>query len=293
MQADKLVDVGSRAASRKGRRLRAFLRNPTFLAGLSILSFFVAIALLAGWLFPTDPQDMVAQPLLWPGDDPAYLLGSDSLGRDVLAQLVYGTRASLMVGVASAAIGLAIGMVVGSAAGYFGGWTDTLLMRLVELFQTTPTFLLVIVIVAIREPSLSTIALAIGLASWPTVARLVRAQFRSLRESDFVMAARSLGYSSTRIIVQEILPNALPPVIVAASVMIANAILTEAGLSFLNMRDPNVISWGGMIGDGRDQLRSAWFLTALPGAAIAAAVLSLNLVGDGLNEILNPRSDDA
>ena len=293
VQTEKLVDLGSRAASRKGRRLRAFLRNPTFLAGLSILSFFVAIALLAGWLFPTDPQDMVAQPLLWPGDDPAYLLGSDSLGRDVLAQLVYGTRASLMVGVASAAIGLAIGMVVGSAAGYFGGWIDTLLMRLVELFQTTPTFLLVIVIVAIREPSLQTIALAIGLASWPTVARLVRAQFRSLRESDFVMAARSLGYSSTRIIVQEILPNALPPVIVAASVMIANAILTEAGLSFLNMRDPNVISWGGMIGDGRDQLRSAWFLTALPGAAIAAAVLSLNLVGDGLNEILNPRSDDA
>ena len=278
---------------RKGRRLRAFLRNPTFVAGLAILTFFVAMALFAGWLCPGDPQDMVAQPLLWPGDDAAYPLGSDSLGRDVLAQLVYGTRASLLVGVASAAIGLAIGMVVGSAAGYFGGWIDTLLMRLVELFQTTPTFLLVIVIVAIREPSLSTIALAIGLASWPTVARLVRAQFRSLRESDFVMAARSLGYSSTRIIVQEILPNALPPVIVAASVMIANAILTEAGLSFLNMRDPNVISWGGMIGDGREQLRSAWFLTALPGAAIAAAVLSLNLVGDGLNEILNPRSDDA
>ena len=294
MQAEKLTDLGNRGAvPRKGRRLRAFLRNPTFVAGLAILSFFVAMALFAGWLFPSDPQDMVAQPLLWPGDDAAYPLGSDSLGRDVLAQLVYGTRASLLVGVASAAIGLAIGMVVGSAAGYFGGRVDTLLMRLVELFQTTPTFLLVIVIVAIREPSLSTIALAIGLASWPTVARLVRAQFRSLRESDFVMAARSLGYSSTRIIVQEILPNALPPVIVAASVMIANAILTEAGLSFLNMRDPNVISWGGMIGDGREQLRSAWFLTALPGAAIAAAVLSLNLVGDGLNEILNPRSDDA
>ena len=293
-QAEKLTDIGNRGAvPRKGRRLRAFLRNPTFVAGLAILTVFVAMALFAGWLCPGDPQDMVAQPLLWPGDDAAYPLGSDSLGRDVLAQLVYGTRASLLVGVASAAIGLAIGMVVGSAAGYFGGWIDTLLMRLVELFQTTPTFLLVIVIVAIREPSLSTIALAIGLASWPTVARLVRAQFRSLRESDFVMAARSLGYSSTRIIVQEILPNALPPVIVAASVMIANAILTEAGLSFLNMRDPNVISWGGMIGDGRDQLRSAWFLTALPGAAIAAAVLSLNLVGDGLNEILNPRSDDA
>jgi peptide/nickel transport system permease protein len=288
-----VADVGSRAAPRRNRRLRTFLRNPTFVAGVAILAVFVLLAIFAGMLFPADPQDMVAQPLLWPGEDMQYPLGSDSLGRDVLAQLVYGTRASLLVGVSSAAIGLAIGMVVGSLAGFFGGKVDILLMRLVELFQTTPTFLLVIVILAITEPTLSTIAMAIGLAAWPTVARLVRAQFRSLRESDFVMAARSLGYSRTRIIVQEILPNALPPVVVAASVMIANAILTEAGLSFLNMRDPNVMSWGGMIGDGRDQLRNAWFLTALPGAAIAMAVLSLNLVGDGLNEILNPRSDQS
>jgi peptide/nickel transport system permease protein len=286
-----VTDLGSRAASRKGRRLRAFLRNPAFIAGSMILGFFIVLAIGASWIVPGDPQDMVAQPLLWPGDDLEHLLGTDSLGRDVLTQLVYGTRASLMVGVISAAIGLAIGMVVGASAGFFGGWVDTLLMRLVELFQTTPTFLLVIVIVSISDPSLGTIVVAIGLASWPTVARLVRAQFRSLRESDFVMAARSLGYSRLRIIVQEILPNALPPVIVAASVMIANAILTEAGLSFLNMRDPNIVSWGGMIGDGRDQLRNAWFLTALPGAAIAMAVLSLNLVGDGLNEILNPRNE--
>jgi peptide/nickel transport system permease protein len=287
------TDVGNRARPNKGRRMRAFVRNPTFVAGAIILGFFVLMALSAGWLFPGDPQDMVAAPVLWPGEDPQFPLGSDSLGRDVLMRLVYGARASLLVGVSAAAIGLAIGMVVGSLAGFFGGWVDIALMRLVELFQTTPTFLLVVVIVAIGEPSLPTIAFAIGLASWPTVARLVRAQFRSLREADFVMAARSLGYSRLRIILQEILPNALPPVIVAASVMIANAILTEAGLSFLNMRDPNVVSWGGMIGDGRDLLRTAWFLTALPGAAIAAAVLSLNLVGDGLNEILNPRSDDA
>ncbi len=286
-----VTDLGNRAAPRKGRRLRAFARNPTFVAGVAILGIVVLLALFAGWLFPTDPQDMVGPPLLWPGDDAEFPLGTDSLGRNVLALLVHGARASLLVGISAAAIGLAIGMVVGSVAGFFGGWVDILLTRLIELFQTTPTFLLVVVIVAIREPSLQTIALAIGLASWPTVARLVRAQFRSLRESDFVVAARSLGYSRTRIIVQEILPNALPPVIVAASVMIANAILTEAGLSFLNMRDPNVVSWGGMIGDSRDQLRNAWFLTALPGAAIAATVLSLNLVGDGLNEILNPRSD--
>ena len=292
----QLTDLGSGAAppapyEKKGRRLRAFLRNPTFVAGVAILGFFVLVSAFANLLFPADPQDMAGTPLLWPGEDLEFPLGTDQLGRNVLAMLAYGARASLLVGVSSAAIGLAIGMVVGAAAGFFGGWVDTFLMRLVELFQTTPTFLLVIVIVAISEPSLPTIAMAIGLAAWPTVARLVRAQFRSLRESDFVMAARSLGYSRLRIIVQEILPNALPPIIVAASVMIANAILTEAGLSFLNMRDPNVVSWGGMIGDGREQLRNAWFLTALPGAAIAMAVLSLNLVGDGLNEILNPRNE--
>ena len=291
LTAAPLTDVGSRAPPRKGRRWRAFLRNPTFVAGVAILGVFVLLALFADLLFPDDPMDMVAPPLLWPGQDMQYLLGSDSLGRDMLARLIHGARSSLLVGVAAASIGLAIGMVVGAVAGFFGGWVDMLLTRLIELFQTTPTFLLVVVIVAIGEPTVQTIAVAIGIASWPTVARLVRAQFRSLRESDFVMAARSLGYSNARIIVQEILPNALPPVIVAASVMIANAILTEAGLSFLNMRDPNLVSWGGMIGDGRDQLRSAWFLTALPGVAIAMAVLSLNLVGDGLNEILNPRSD--
>ncbi len=285
-----LTDVGSRTI-RRDRKLRAFLRNPTFVAGVAILGIFVLLALFADVLFPTDPLDMVGPPVLWPGQDAEFPLGTDSLGRDVLAGLVHGARASLLVGVAAAAIGLAIGMVVGATAGFFGGRVDALLMRVVELFQTTPTFLLVVVIVAIGEPTVRVIALAIGLASWPTVARLVRAQFRSLRESDFVMAARSLGYSNLRIIVQEILPNALPPVIVAASVMIANAILTEAGLSFLNMRDPNLVSWGGMIGAGRDLLRTAWFLTALPGVAIALAVLSLNLVGDGLNEILNPRSD--
>ena len=287
----EIVDLGSRAAPKKGRRLRAFLRNPNFVAGAAILTFFVFLALFASLLFSDDPQAMVSSPLVWPGDDWQFPLGTDSLGRDVLARLAYGAQASLLVGIASATIGLAIGMVVGATAGFFGGRIDTVLMRLVELFQTTPTFLLVIVIVSISDPSLGTIVVAIGLASWPTVARLVRAQFRSLRESDFVMAARSLGYSRLRIIVQEILPNALPPIIVAASVMIANAILTEAGLSFLNMRDPNLVSWGGMIGAGRDLLRTAWFLTALPGVAIALAVLSLNLVGDGLNEILNPRSD--
>jgi len=189
--------------------------------------------------------------------------------------------------------GALIGLTLGSVAGYFGGWTDTLLVRLTELFQTVPTFLLVIVIVAIGQPSAPVIALAIGVAAWPTVARLVRAQFRFLREAEFIAAARSLGYAAPRIIFHEILPNALAPIIVTASVMVANAILTEAGLSFLNMGDPNLISWGSMIGDGRPLLRTAWFLCALPGGAIALTVLSLNLVGDGLNDVLNPRSGAA
>jgi peptide/nickel transport system permease protein len=275
---------------RKFRVLRAVLRNASLVAGTLILGLVVLIALAAPWLFPGDPQDMVAMPALWPGQEAPHWLGTDSLGRDVAAGIAHGARVSLLMGVCSAAIGLTIGIGIGATAGYFGGWVDNALVRLTELFQTVPTFLLVIVIVAIGQPSAPIIALAIGVASWPMVARLVRAQFRSLRESDFVMAARSLGYAPPRIILREILPNAMAPVIVTTSVMVANAILTEAGLSFLNMGDPNLVSWGSMIGDGRALLRTEWFLTALPGGAIALTVMALNLVGDGLNDVLNPRN---
>ena len=272
------------------RRYAAILRNPSLLLGTAILLAVVLVAAGASWLCPGDPQDMVGSPTLWPGADPAFPLGTDSLGRDVASGLAFGARVSLMVGVSAAAIGLVIGTLVGAIGGYFGGWLDNVLVRFTELFQTVPTFLLVIVLVTIGQPSARLIALSIGIASWPVIARLVRAQFRSLRESDFVMAARSLGYGPARIIFREILPNAMAPIIVSTSVLVANAILTEAGLSFLNMGDPNLISWGSMIGDGRALLRTAWFLTALPGAAIAVTVLSLNLLGDGLNDLLNPRS---
>jgi peptide/nickel transport system permease protein len=266
------------------------MRNGSFLLGLLILLSVIGIALTASWLFPGDPQDMLGVPTLWPGQDPQFPLGTDSLGRNVASGLAHGARVSLLVGVSAAAIGLVIGTLIGAIAGYFGGWADNVLVRLTELFQTVPTFLLIIVIVAIGQPSATVISLAIGVSSWPTVARLVRAQFRSLREAEFIAAARSLGYGAPRIIFREILPNAMAPIIVTASVMVANALLTEAGLSFLNMGDPNLISWGSMIGDGRPLLRTAWFLCALPGGAIALTVLSLNLVGDGLNDVLNPRS---
>ena len=264
-------------------------RNPAALGGVLVLLTMVSMAALAGVLFPGDPLDMVGQPFLWPGADPAFPFGTDSLGRDVLAGIVHGARVSLLVGLAAASLSLLIGMLVGAVAGYFGHAADAVLSRLIELVQTVPSFLLVIVIVAIGSPSVTTIALAIGLASWPTVARLVRAEFRTLREADFVLAARSVGYRSSRIIVAEILPNALPPVIVTTSVMVASAILIESALSFLGMGDPNVVSWGSMIGAGREVLRSAWYLSALPGTAIILTVLALNLVGDALNDALNPR----
>jgi peptide/nickel transport system permease protein len=210
----------------------------------------------------------------------------------VLAGLVHGARASLLVGLSAAAIGLAIGMVVGGAGRLLRRLGRYLLMRVVELFQTTPTFLLVVVIVAIGEPTMQTIALAIGTPRGPP--------WRGWCARSSAPCARPISsWRRAAWATQPAHHRAGDPAqcpaagIVRRSVMIANAILTEEGISFLNMRDPNVVSWGGMIGDGRDQLRTAWFLTALPGATIAFAVLSLNLVGDGLNEILNPRSDDA
>ena len=270
--------------------LSALLRNPSFVAGLVILLIVAGAAIFAPVFYPDNPQDIVSAPTTWPGADPDYPLGTDSLGRDIAAGLVHGARVSLMVGVVAAAIGVVIGTLVGALGGFFGGWIDTALVRLTELVQTIPSFLLVIVLVAIRSPTITTISLAIGLASWPMVARLVRAQFRALRGAEFVMAARSLGYGPGRLILGEILPNALPPVIVTVSVLVANAILTEAGLSFLGMGDPNVVSWGSMIGDGRPLLREEWFVSAIPGCAIALTVLALNLAGDGLNDVLNPRS---
>ena len=268
---------------------RALLRDPLALLGLGILIFVALIALLADVIAPGDPLDMAGIPLQWPGSDPAHRLGTDSLGRDVFAGLVHGTRASLMIGLTAAAVSLIIGGVVGAIAGYFGGYVDNVLVRVTELFQTVPSFLLVIVLVAIYTPTIGVIQLAIGLASWPDIARLVRAEFRRLRDSDFVLAARAAGFGDGHIIAREVLPNALPPLIVTTSILIASAVLAESGLSFLGMSDPNVVSWGGMIGANREHISSAWFLTALPGCAIALVVLAFNLLGDGLNDALNPR----
>lgn len=274
---------------RRWRVLRAFLRNPAGVVSLSFLVFVAALALGAPALYPDDPMEMVARPFLWPGQNPSFPLGTDSLGRDVAAGLVWGTRVSLLVGFTAMLLGVTLGLAVGAVAGYFGGRVDATLVKLIEIFQTPPSFVLLIVLVAIAQPAIPTVIGAIALVTWPTIARIVRSEFRSLREKDFVMAARGLGYGHARIILAEILPNALPPVIVTASVLVATAILMESALSFLGLGDPNLVSWGSMIGGGRELLRTAWYLSAIPGIAIVLTVLALNLLGDALNDALNPR----
>jgi peptide/nickel transport system permease protein len=271
------------------RALRVFLGNRLAVASLILLGFIGLVALLAPYMFPGDPMSVRAPANIWPLTDWRYPLGTDTLGRDVLAGLAHGGRVSLMVGIVATLLAAGLGLVVGALAGYFGGVTDTVLSRIIEIFQTLPNFVLLIVLVAITSMSLPMIIVAIALITWPTIGRLTRAEFRKVKEAEFVTAARSLGYSQTRIIFSEILPNAAPAIIVTASVMTASAILLESALSFMGFGDPNAISWGAMIGAGREALRTGWYLTAIPGLAIVVTVLAINLLGDALNDALNPR----
>ncbi len=268
--------------------LRRFAGNPTAIGGLLFLLLVSALALIAPLLFPGDPLAMEADALLWPGQDWHYPLGTDALGRDVLAGIVHGGRVSLQVGMLASLFGVSLGLSIGALAGYFGGRVDYALQRLIEIFQTMPSFVLLVALVAIAQPSVPTLIFAIGIISWPTVARLVRAEVRSIREREYILAARSVGYSQLRIIVLEVLPNILPTLIVTTSIMVASAVLMESALSFMGLGDPNQVSWGSMIDSGREQIRSAWYLTAIPGLAIFLTVLAFNLIGDGLTDAFNP-----
>jgi peptide/nickel transport system permease protein len=194
-----------------------------------------------------------------------------------------------MVGLVATAFATLVGVTVGALAGYYGGHVDELLMRSTEFFLTIPSFMLAILLVAVFSPSLTTIVAAIAAVSWPSVARLTRAEFLSLREREFVLAFKAMGMGDLRIMLAHVLPNALPSIVVVASLMVATAILTESGLSFLGLGDPNQMTWGNMIGIGRTVLRRAWWMTAIPGVTILITVLAINLVGEGLNDALNPR----
>ncbi len=268
--------------------MRAFLRNRGAVAGLIILIVIVVMAALAPVLYPRSPWDMIGAPLQPPGAR-GFLLGSDMLGRDIAAGIMHGARVSLLIGVIASLVAVTIGVTIGACAGYYGGLIDDALMRVTEFFQTIPNFVLLIVLVALFTPSVASIVVAIGVVSWPPVARIVRGEFLSLRAREFVQAAVLLGESDPRIIATQILPNALSPIIVSASLLVATSILLESALSFLGLGDPNLMSWGYMIGAARTLIRRAWWMSVFPGLAIVLTVLALNLIGDGLNDALNPR----
>lgn len=257
--------------------------------GLVILLAEIVAGVLASWLYPGDPFAMVEVSFLKPGELAGLPLGTDVMGRDIAAGLFHGARVSLLVGLAATLIATVVGVAVGLLSGYFGGVVDHALMRLTELFQVIPHFLLAITLVAILGATLGNIIFAIGITSWPMIARLVRAETLVLREHDYVKIAAVMGASPLRVIVTHVLPNAFPPVVVAASLLTATAVLMECGLAFLGMGDVSRVSWGGMIGAAREALLDAPYMTLIPGAAIVMTVMALSLIGDGLNQLLNPR----
>lgn len=267
---------------------RMFRQNHSALFGLGIIVAIILFSVFGPYVYTVPPREMVWMPLTPPGESD-YLLGTDYLGRDLLAGLINGGRVTLTVGISAALITIVIGVTVGALAGFFGGRVDSLLMRITEFFQVLPNLLFAMVVVMLFSPSLLNIAVAIGIVSWTSTARLTRGEFMRLREMEFVKAERSIGAGNARLIWRVILPNAAPPLIVVAALSTGTAILFEAGLSFLGLSDPNVTSWGRMIGDNRPYiLDSSWGVT-FPGLCIFLTVLAISLVGDGLNDAFNPK----
>jgi peptide/nickel transport system permease protein len=268
---------------------RYFKRNRLAIFGLIVIAALFLIAGLAAFLAPYDPgQTNVALKLNRPSSH--HYLGTDQLGRDVFSRMLYGSRVSLSVGFVAVAISIFIGILVGAVAGYYGGWTDNILMRFVDTMLCFPTFFLILTVVALLGPGIFKIMVVIGITSWMGTSRFVRAEFLSLRERDFTQAAKALGVKDLRIIFRHILPNALAPVFVTATLDVATAILVEAGLSFLGFGvQPPAPSWGNILTEGRTYIFDAWWLTVFPGLAILITVLSFNLLGEGLRDALDPR----
>ena len=271
--------------------MRAFSKNRTAVAGLIVIVGLYLLALVTPLISPYDPNeqiDLLTRRLV--GLSAQHPLGTDHFARDVFSRLLYGARISLTIGFVAVGISVTIGTLIGAVAGFFGGFVDTVIMRFVDVVISFPRLVLLITIIAIFEPSIFLIIAVLGLTLWPYTARIVRGEVLSLREREFVEAAHALGYPKRRIIMRHLIPNALAPVIVAATLGIGNTIVLEAGLSFLGLGvQPPTASWGTMVADGRNNLIGAWWLSTFPGLAIAFTVLSFNLVGDGLRDALDPR----
>jgi peptide/nickel transport system permease protein len=269
---------------------RRFRRNRTALLGLAMVSLLILVALAAPLLAPADPLEAELQKsLLSPGVN-GYLLGTDELGRDLWSRVVYGSRISLSLGVISVGIGLLIGIPLPALAAYRGGWVDSLAMRLVDILISFPAILLAIIVVSVLGPSLNNAMIAVGVAQGPIYARLVRGVILSLKQREFVEAARAIGVYDHDIVFRHILPNCLSPIIIQSTLLIASSILSASALSFLGLgAQPPTPEWGAMLSKGRLYLRTAPFLTTFPGLAIVTTVLGFNLFGDGLREALDPR----
>jgi peptide/nickel transport system permease protein len=268
---------------------KRFSNNRLSVIGAVTVLLLITISLLAPFIAPYDPTAIDVRHTLSPPSK-THLLGTDELGRDLLSRIIWGSRVSLKVGFVAVGIAIVIGIVIGAIAGFYGGKVDAILMRFVDIMLAFPTFFLILAVIAILEPNIFTIMAVIGITSWMEVARLVRAEFLSLKERDFVGAARAVGVSDTRLIFRHILPNALSPVFVAATFGVAGAILIESGLSFLGLGvQPPDPSWGNILTAGKDNIEIAWWLSVYPGLAILITVLSYNLVGEGLRDALDPR----
>ena len=268
---------------------KRFRKNKLALLGAFIVLFLFLVAVLASWISPYDPGRIQIKRVL---EEPSaqHLFGTDSLGRDVLSRMIYGSRISLLVGFVAVGIATLIGIFLGSLAGYYGRWVDNLIMRFVDIMLCFPTFFLILAVIAFLEPSIWNIMIVIGVTGWMGVARLVRAEFLSLRERDFAVAEKALGAKDFRIIFRHILPNALAPVLVSATLGVAGAILTESALSFLGIGvQPPTPSWGNILTAGKDNIEIAWWLSLYPGMAILITVLGYNLLGEGIRDSIDPR----
>ena len=265
-----------------------FKQNHAAMLGLILLIIITVGAIVGPLLHPTDPFEMVWAPFSPPGEE-GFLFGTDYLGRDLLSMVIHGARVSLLIGLSAALVSIFIGVSIGALAGFYRGFVEEILMRVTEFFQVLPTLLFSMVIVALFGASLTMITVAIGVVSWTAVARITRSEFLRIRELEYVMASRASGVSNTKLMFRIILPNALPPIIVQSALMVGSAILFEAGLSFLGLTDPNVVSWGQIIGSNRQYILDAGYTVTIPGMAIFITLLAISLVGDGLNDALNPK----
>lgn len=269
--------------------IEKFFRDRLAIIGAVIVFTLFVVALFAPVIAPYDPASINTKNLLAPPSF-AHLCGTDNLGRDVFSRMVYGARISLTVGFVAIGIATIIGLLIGAVAGYFGGWIDDVLMRFVDLMLTIPTFFLILAVIAFLEPNIYNIMIVIGLTGWMSVARLVRAEFLALKKRDFVMAAKAIGVSDVVIMLRHIMPNAMAPVLVSATLGVAGAILTESALSFLGIGvQPPTPSWGNILTLGKDYIGYAWWLSAYPGLAILITVMGYNLLGEGIRDALDPR----